>query len=198
MSTQIKALALITVRVDADHGASANDGATGTQLPDSMVIFNLTSSPSPSNSPPCVEDVTLPSEEDYNADNDDSIMRFPDDLPCDCGPPTLATLEGSLGVWRKLPLEKPRIQWHTQYEDELKRAQETSDKVFDDFYRETFAHVTEGNHILEAVQDVIMTPCLRCREGLKYDIPLLYDILTALLTELEFYRFALIKFPLRD
>ena len=50
----------------------------------------------------------------------------------------------------------------------------------------------------EAIQDVISTPCPRCREGLKYDIPLLYGMLTALLTKLEFYRFVLITFPLDD
>ena len=184
-----------TESVDADHGAGADNSAAGTQLPDSMDTLDPTSSPSPSNPASCVEDVTLLSEEDYDADNNDSIIRFPDDLPCDCSLPTLAMLYVTLEKWRRLPLEKPRIQWLSQYEDELKHARETSDKVFNDFYRDTFAHVGEGGDILQAVQDVITMPCPRCREGLKYDIPLLYDILTVLLAELEFYKFLLITFP---
>ena len=190
---------LTTVSVDAGHNASTDSGAADTQLPiDGMDIFSSIPSPSPSNSAPCVQDAVLPSEEDYNADNDDSILRFPDDLPCDCGPPTLVTLEWTLGQWRRLPLDKPRIQWHSQYEEELKRAQETSNDAFDEFYKDTFTHMTEGSSILEAVRDVISTPCPRCREGLKYDIPLLYDMLTALLAELEFYRFVFIMFPFCD
>ena len=183
------------VSVDANYSAGADNGAAG---PDIMDILDSTSPPLPSNSAPCIEDVTVPSDEDYSHGNDDSIICFPDDLPCDCGPPTLATLEGTLGMWRRLPLDKPRIQWHSQHEGELKRAQETSDKAFNEFYKNTFAHVTEGSDILEAIQNVIQTPCPHCREGLKYDIPLLYDMLIALLAELEFYRFVLIKFPFRD
>ena len=155
------------VSVDADHGTGADNGAAG---PDIMEVLDSTSPPSPSNSAPCIEDDTVPSDEDYSYGNDNS-MRFPDDLPCDCGPPTLATLEGMLGMWRRLPLEKPWIQWHSQYEDKLKHAWQTSDKAFNEFYKDTFAHVTERNNILEAIQDVIQTPCPRCREGLKYDIP---------------------------
>ena len=190
---------LTRVSVDAGLHASTDNGAADTQLPlDGMDIFNSILSPSPSNSAPCVQDAILPSEEDYDADNDDSILRFPDDLPCDCGPPTLATLEWTLGQWRKLPLDKPRIQWHSKYEDDLKHTQETSNDAFNEFYKDTFTHVTEGSSILEAIQDVISMPCPHCREGLKYDIPLLYDMLTALLTELEFYRFVLITFPLDD
>lgn len=187
-----------TESVDEDHGAGADSGAAGTQLPDNMDILDSTSSLSPSNSAPCVEDIILPSEEDYDADNDDSIIRFPDDLPCDCGLPTLAMLQGTLEQWRHLPLEKPRIQWHSQYEDKLKCAREISDKAFDDFYMDTFAHMREGSDILQAVHGVITMPCPHCREGLKYDIPLLYDILTVLLAELEFYKFVLITFPFRD
>ena len=187
-----------TESVDTDHGVGADNSATGIQLPDSMDTLDSTSSPSLSNSAPCVEDVTLLFEEDYNADNDDSIIWFPDDLPCDCDLPTLAMLQATLEKWRHLPSEKPQIQWLSQYEDELKHARETSDKVFNDFYRDTFAHVREGGDILQAVQDVIRMPCPRCREGLKYDIPLLYDILTVLLAELEFYKFLLITFPFRE
>ena len=184
---------LTRVSVDAGLDASTDNGAADTQLPlDGMDIFNLISSPSPSNSAPCAQDAILPSEEDYGADNDDSILRFPDNLPCDCDSPTLATLEWTLGQWRKLPLDKPQIQWHSQYEDELKCAQETSKDAFNKFYKDTFTHVTEGSSILEAIQDVISMPCPRCREGLKYDIPLLYDMLTTLLTKLEFYSFVFI------
>ena len=130
-----------TESVDTDHGVGADNSATGIQLPDSMDTLDLTSSPSLSNSAPCVEDVTLLFEEDYNADNDDSIIWFPDDLLCDCDLPTLAMLQATLEKWRHLPSEKPRIQWLSQYVDELKHTWETSDKVFDDFYRGTFAHV---------------------------------------------------------
>ena len=187
-------LTQITVSVDVDHGAGANHDAAGTQVPDSMDILHSVSSTLPSNSAPFVEDVTCPSEGDYNTDNDDSIIRFPDDLPCDCGPPTLDMLQWELEKWRRLPSEKLRIQWHSQYEGEFKHAQETSDKALSDLYKDTFAHVREGSDILQAVQDIIATPCPRCKEGLKYDIQLIYDILTALLAELEFYRYVLVTY----
>lgn len=79
-------------------------------------------------------------------------------------------------------------EWVAHYDKELMAAADTyMVSAVDDFYSDIVRHVEDGRVILQTINDIITTPCQRCRSGLKYDIVLLYDVLVALIPELKFY-----------
>jgi len=150
-------------------------------------IVDLTSSPLPLNHGTSVdEDSFHPSPTP-----DVGIMRFPDDLPCNCNGPTLVSMQQTIREWAHLYNQKAERHWLPYYEEALLAAFDAPGHVVDEFYADVTHHVEEGHAILQSVEEIMLTLCQCCSTGLKYDIRLLYDVLLSLLPELKFYEIML-------
>lgn len=124
---------------------------------------------------------------DHKTDDDSAVIQFPGTLPCDCSSLSLDLLQHTIKKWVCLPHGREK-EWAVQYDRELFTAFNTCLQLaLNGYYSDVAHHIEDGKAILQSIEDVISTPCPRCRAGLKYDIVLLYDVLVVLIPKLTFY-----------
>ncbi|KAG1860606.1 hypothetical protein DFJ58DRAFT_634548, partial [Suillus subalutaceus] len=106
-------------------------------------------------------------------------------LPCSCGTPTLQTLENLVGQWRKE--WESESMWNEEFDSLLERARIKGERATTVFLDECAQHVGEGRVLLEGIHEVVHTLCLCCRERLKGDTILLYDLLVCVISQVKFF-----------
>ncbi|KAG1726725.1 uncharacterized protein EDB91DRAFT_1263587 [Suillus paluster] len=119
----------------------------------------------------------------YSAD--DSVLTMDNDLPCPCDTLTLQALETLVGQWRKEWGSEST--WSDTYEDALGDARAKGGCAITIFLDECAQHIWEGRILLDGICDVAHTHCPYCREWLKYDTILLYDLLVSVVSEVKFF-----------
>ncbi|KAG2109483.1 hypothetical protein DEU56DRAFT_920364 [Suillus clintonianus] len=120
--------------------------------------------------------------------NDDSVLTMDNDLPCPCDSQTLNSTERIVQRWRKewLVWLVAEDTWREVYEEALAHARVEGESETDIFLDQCALHVLEGRKILEAIREIVHTSCPYCRERLKYDSILLYDLLVSVISEVKF------------
>ncbi|KAG0701649.1 hypothetical protein DFH29DRAFT_1050001 [Suillus ampliporus] len=114
-----------------------------------------------------------------------AVLTMDNDLPCPCNSPTLQTLETLAGLWRK-EWASENV-WNEAYNEALGRAQTKGERETTIFLNQCTQHAWEGRTLLDSIRDVVHTSCLYCREHLKYDTILLYDLLVDITAEVKFF-----------
>ncbi|KAG2751854.1 hypothetical protein P692DRAFT_20662719, partial [Suillus brevipes Sb2] len=94
-----------------------------------------------------------------------------------------------IGQWQK-EWESERV-WNEAFDDEFGRARIQGERATTMFLDECEQHVTDGKNLLESIHDVVHTHCPCCRERLKYDAILLYDLLVRVVSQVKFFEFKL-------
>ncbi|KAG1776951.1 hypothetical protein EV702DRAFT_1197621 [Suillus placidus] len=117
--------------------------------------------------------------------NDDSVLMMDNDLPCPCDSQTLDSTERIFQRWRKEWLVSEDT-WGEAYEEALAHARAEGKCETDVFLDQCAMHALEGRTILEAIREIVHTSCPYCRERLKYDSILLYDLLVSVISEVKF------------
>ncbi|KAG1843318.1 hypothetical protein F4604DRAFT_1596882 [Suillus subluteus] len=110
------------------------------------------------------------------------------DLPCACHghTPTLQTLEILVGKWQK-DWGSESTMWNEVFDTELACLRAKGEWATAIFFDEVAQWATDGRTLLESIQDVMHTHCPYCREHLKYDSILLYDLLVSIISEVKFF-----------
>ncbi|KAG0699333.1 hypothetical protein DFH29DRAFT_1002109 [Suillus ampliporus] len=114
-----------------------------------------------------------------------AVLTMDNDLPCPCDSPTLQTLETLAGLWRK-EWGSENV-WNEAYNEALGRTQTKGERETTIFLDQCAQHVWEGRTLLDSIRDVVHTSCPYCRERLKYDTILLYDLLVGITAEVKFF-----------
>ncbi|KAG1728936.1 hypothetical protein EDB19DRAFT_1913631 [Suillus lakei] len=117
--------------------------------------------------------------------NDDSVLTMDNDLPCPCDSQTLDSTERIFQRWRKEWLVS-EDKWGEAYEEALAHARTEGTHETDIFLDQCAMHALEGRTILEAIRGIVHTSCPYCRERLKYDSVLLYDLLVSVVSQVKF------------
>ncbi|KAG1899793.1 uncharacterized protein F5891DRAFT_1231813 [Suillus fuscotomentosus] len=146
---------------------------------DDLPYFTDTNLPSPRNSPSLQ---AIDEEYDRSFDPDESILTMDNNLSCACDSPSLQTLEILVGQWRKEWVSEEM--WNEAYDEALRRALSKGEHAV--FVEQCAQHASEGRSLLESIKDVVHTHCPCCRERLKYDTILLYDLLVSVTSEVKF------------
>jgi hypothetical protein len=109
------------------------------------------------------------------------------DLPCSChDTQTLQTIETL--VKRRWKKEWPsEDMWNEAYEEALKQAQLKGERATVIFLDQCGLHAWEGRNFLDSIREIVHTSCPYCRERLKYDTVLLYDLLVSIVSEVKFF-----------
>ncbi|KAG1786353.1 uncharacterized protein HD556DRAFT_1449732 [Suillus plorans] len=118
--------------------------------------------------------------------NDDSVLTMENDLPCTCNPQTLDNIEIQVRMWRMEWLLSAEDTWGEAYEEALAHAEAKGGREANIFLDQCAQHVSEGKMILDSIREVVHTNCPYCRQRLKYDSILLYDLLVSLMSEIKF------------
>jgi hypothetical protein len=108
------------------------------------------------------------------------------DIPCSCDVPTLQTIAIIVDGWRKEWKFDSEPTWSKVYREAFVFAQKKGERATTAFLDECNVHVREGRTILDSIREVVHTNCACCRERLKYDIILLYDLLVHVTAEVKF------------
>ncbi|KAG2126904.1 hypothetical protein DEU56DRAFT_915858 [Suillus clintonianus] len=117
--------------------------------------------------------------------NDDSVLTMDNDLPCPCDSQTLDSTERIFQRWRKEWLVS-EDKWGEAYEEALAHARTEGTHETDIFLDQCAMHALEGRTILEAIRGIVHTSCPYCRERLKYDSVLLYNLLVSVVSQVKF------------
>jgi hypothetical protein len=116
---------------------------------------------------------------------DDSVLSMDNDLSCPCDTLTLQALETLVGQWQKEWASESM--WNDAYEDALGDARAEGGRAITTFLDGCAQHIWEGRVLLDGIHDVAHTHCPYCREQLKYDSILLYDLLVSVVSEVMFF-----------
>ncbi|KAG1819864.1 uncharacterized protein BJ212DRAFT_1298257 [Suillus subaureus] len=108
--------------------------------------------------------------------NDDSILVMEDHLSCSCDLPTLQSIEIMVNLWKKDWQSEDK--WNESYGKLLSHARCKGGHWTSIFFEECSIHALEGQALLESIREVVHTSCPCCRESLKYDTIILYDLLS--------------------
>ncbi|KAG1856398.1 hypothetical protein DFJ58DRAFT_840909 [Suillus subalutaceus] len=132
---------------------------------------------------------------DFSFDGDDSVLMMDNDIPCSCDSPSLQSIEILVGRWQKSvgkwPKEWPsEDMWNEAFNKVLARAQAKGKHAL--FLEQCAEHASEGRSLLDTIKDTVHTHCPCCKERLKYDIILLYDLLVGIISEVEFFEVKLL------
>ncbi|KAG2034625.1 hypothetical protein BDR03DRAFT_984208 [Suillus americanus] len=127
---------------------------------------------------------------DFLFDANDSVLTMDNVIPCSCDSLSLQTLETLVGRWQKSvgkwPKEWPsEDMWNEAFNKALARAQAKGKCAL--FLEQCAEHASEGRSLLDTIKDIVHTACLCCKERLKYDIILLYDLLVGVISEVNFF-----------
>ncbi|KAG1780718.1 hypothetical protein EV702DRAFT_1042945 [Suillus placidus] len=131
------------------------------------------------------DSVRYDADDSMRYDADDSVLTMDNDLPCPCDTLTLQALETLVRQWRKEWASEDM--WNETYDDALGCARVKGERAMTIFLDESAQHVWEGRILLDGIRDVANTPCPYCRERLKYDTILLYDLLVSVVSEVKFF-----------
>ncbi|KAG0691668.1 hypothetical protein DFH29DRAFT_819195 [Suillus ampliporus] len=107
------------------------------------------------------------------------------DIPCSCNTLTLQSIEIMVEHWRKD--WTPEEMWNKVYEEVLAHAREKGEQETMVFLDECGRHIWEGRILLDNIRDVVHTNCPYCREQVKYDVILLYDMLVHVTSKVKFF-----------
>ncbi|KAG1736955.1 hypothetical protein EDB19DRAFT_1829685 [Suillus lakei] len=118
--------------------------------------------------------------------NDDSVLTMDNDLPCPCDSQTLDSTKRIFQRWRKEWLVS-EDKWGEAYEEALAHARTEGTHETDIFLDQCAMHALEGRTILEAIRGIVHTSCPYCRERLKYNSVLLYDLLVSVVSQVLSY-----------
>ncbi|KAG1784871.1 uncharacterized protein HD556DRAFT_1451323 [Suillus plorans] len=124
--------------------------------------------------------------DDFSYEGNDSVLTMDNDLPCSCDVPTLQTIENTVRQWQKE--WESESAWNEAFDDELGRARIEGEHATTTFLDECAQHIIDGKELLESIHDVVRTHCPYCREQLKYDGILLYDLLVCVVSQVKFLR----------
>ncbi|KAG1885848.1 uncharacterized protein F5891DRAFT_1201574 [Suillus fuscotomentosus] len=127
-----------------------------------------------------------PSDSHDQFDHDDSILSMDNDLPCSCDVPTLQALEILVGQWQK-DWGSESTMWNEVFDTELACSRAKGEWATTLFFDQVAQRAMDGRMLLESIRDVVHTHCSYCRERLKYDAILLYDLLVLVLSEVKFF-----------
>ncbi|KAG1869716.1 hypothetical protein C8R48DRAFT_670960 [Suillus tomentosus] len=127
-----------------------------------------------------------PSDSHDQFDHDDSILSMDNDLPCSCDAPTLQALEILVGQWQK-DWGSESTTWNEVFDTELACSRAKGERATTLFFDQVAQRAMDGRMLLESIRDVVHTHCSYCRERLKYDAILLYDLLVLVLSEVKFF-----------
>ncbi|KAG1889614.1 uncharacterized protein F5891DRAFT_987373 [Suillus fuscotomentosus] len=152
---------------------------------DDLPYFADTNLPSPRNSPSLQ---AIDEEYDRSFDPDESILTMDNNLLCACDSPSLQMLEILVGQWRKEWVSEEM--WNEAYDEALRRTLSKGEHAV--FVEQCAQHASEGRSLLESIKDVVHTHCPCCRERLKYDTILLYDLLVSVTSEVKFFEVKLV------
>ncbi|KIK34473.1 hypothetical protein CY34DRAFT_17704 [Suillus luteus UH-Slu-Lm8-n1] len=117
--------------------------------------------------------------------DDNSILTMQDLLSCSCDFPTLQSLEIMVNLWKKDWESEDK--WNESYGKLLSHARCKGGQWTAIFFEECGIHASEGRALLESIREVVHTNCPYCRERLKYDIILLYDLIVCVISEIKFF-----------
>ncbi|KAG1806951.1 hypothetical protein EV424DRAFT_1544042 [Suillus variegatus] len=118
--------------------------------------------------------------------NDDSVLTMENDLPCTCNPQTLDNIDIQVWMWRMEWLLSAEDTWGEAYEEALVHAEAKGGREANIFLDQCAQHVSEGRMILDSIREVVHTNCPYCRQRLKYNSILLYNLLVSLMSEIKF------------
>lgn len=118
-------------------------------------------------------------------DIDESILTMGDDIACSCDILTLQAIETSVRHWQKDWGSEDL--WNASYQEALTFAQALGEEESAEFNDECEKHAWEGRMILDNIRDVVHTNCLCCRNRLKYDSILLFDLLVFVTSQVKFF-----------
>ncbi|KAG1894802.1 uncharacterized protein F5891DRAFT_1194787 [Suillus fuscotomentosus] len=144
--------------------------------------------PVPAIASPPLNDFSYDAEtsfDDFSYEGDDSVLTMDNDLPCSCDVPTLQTIENTVRQWRKE--WESESAWNEAFDDELGRARIEGEHATTTFLDECAQRIIDGKELLESIHDVVRTHCPYCRERLKYDGILLYDLLVCVVSQVKFF-----------
>ncbi|KAG2752142.1 hypothetical protein P692DRAFT_20725420, partial [Suillus brevipes Sb2] len=99
--------------------------------------------------------------------------------------PTLQTVENLVGLWRKE--WGSECMWNATFDGLLECARVKGKDATTIFFEECGRHIAEGRCLLESVHEVVHTLCVCCRERLKGDTVLLYDLLICIMSQVTFF-----------
>ncbi|KAG1849759.1 hypothetical protein F4604DRAFT_1687347 [Suillus subluteus] len=116
---------------------------------------------------------------------DDSILTMDNPIPCSCATLTLQTIQTTAGHWRKN--WESEDMWNVMYEEVLTHAQAEGEQETTRFLDECAKHAWDGRLLLDSIRELVHTDCLCCREQLKYDTILLYDLLVSITSQVKFF-----------
>ncbi|KAG2040100.1 hypothetical protein BDR03DRAFT_1008439 [Suillus americanus] len=122
-------------------------------------------------------------DEEWSYDANDSVLTMDNDLPCSCDTPSLQTPETLVVQWQKEWGSEGK--WNEAFDDKLRHARTKGEHTT--FLDQCTQHVTDGRNLLESICDVVHTHCPCCRERLKYDTILLYDLLVCVMSQVKFF-----------
>jgi hypothetical protein len=90
-----------------------------------------------------------------------------------------------VGCWQKEWASEET--WNESYEETFACAQKKGERETTIFLDECGIHAFEGRVLLDCIRELVHTNCPYCRERLKYDIVLLYDLLVHVTSEVKFF-----------
>ncbi|KAG2106849.1 hypothetical protein BD769DRAFT_1393101 [Suillus cothurnatus] len=132
-----------------------------------------------------------PSDNSYGQfDNDDSVLSMDNDLLCPCNSPTLQSLKTVFRRWQKdwrSGSGSESTTWDEVFNNELACLHTKGEQATTIFLDEVTQWAMDGRLLLEDIRDAVHTHCPYCRECLKYDAILLYDLLVSLVSEVKFF-----------
>ncbi|KAG1729475.1 hypothetical protein EDD22DRAFT_853130 [Suillus occidentalis] len=119
--------------------------------------------------------------------NNNSILTMQDSdlLSCSCDSPTLQSLEIMVNLWKKD--WECEDKWNELYGELLSHARRKGGYWTTIFFEDCSIHASEGRALLESIREVVHTNCPYCRERLKYDTVILYDLLICVISEIKFF-----------
>ncbi|KAG1871655.1 hypothetical protein F4604DRAFT_1681460 [Suillus subluteus] len=77
--------------------------------------------------------------------------------------------------------------WNDVFDTELACSRTKGERAINIFLDEVAQRAMDGRSLLESIQEVVHTHRPYCRERLKYDAILLYDLLVAVISEVKFF-----------
>ncbi|KAG1877290.1 hypothetical protein F4604DRAFT_1580815 [Suillus subluteus] len=90
-----------------------------------------------------------------------------------------------VNLWKKD--WESEVKWNESYGELLSHARHKGGYWMAIFFEECSIHASEGRALLESIREVVHTSCPYCRERLKYDTILLYDLLICVISEIKFF-----------
>ncbi|KAG0691983.1 hypothetical protein DFH29DRAFT_883308 [Suillus ampliporus] len=77
--------------------------------------------------------------------------------------------------------------WNVMYEEVLTHTQAKREQETTGFLDACRKHAWDGRILLDSIRDLVHTHCLCCRERLKHDTILLYDLLVFITSQVKFF-----------